>query len=288
MHAISQSVDGSWYGSGRVSLTGEHEQYLVELTVKTKGSSFEGYFNYYFKEGYFETPITGTYDAEHATMTINQFYLIHYASNTAKTGVETLMKGTLFLSVSGTDSIISGELTPDPEHKYTSPPVKILLKRPYDTTSFIPKNLGTEPLAGPLPVSKKDSLTPVLTNHYPAQPTAQRQKDLVQEIPVYSSSIDLEFYDNGIIDYDSITVYFNDSIVIPKSMLSDRPLRTNIKLDSNRTFNEISMFANNVGLIPPNSAVLILYDGRKRHEIQMVSDLKKSATIRVKKIKAPN
>ena len=48
------------------------------------------------------------------------------------------------------------------------------------------------------------------------------------------------------------------------------------------------MFANNVGLIPPNSAVLILYDGRKRYEIEMNSDLQKSATIRLKKNKPNN
>jgi hypothetical protein len=47
------------------------------------------------------------------------------------------------------------------------------------------------------------------------------------------------------------------------------------------------MFADNLGLIPPNTAALILYDGRIRHEIMMMSDLNRNATIKLRRKKKP-
>ena len=105
---------------------------------------------------------------------------------------------------------------------------------------------------------------------------------------VNSSNLNLEFYDNGEIDYDSISVYQNDKLVLPKSMLNYDALKLSIKLDESLEYTDITMFANNVGLIPPNTAVLILYDGKKRYEIQLTSDFEKSATIRLRKNKINN
>jgi hypothetical protein len=46
------------------------------------------------------------------------------------------------------------------------------------------------------------------------------------------------------------------------------------------------MFADNLGSIPPNTALMIVNDGKKRYELRLTSNLEKSATIRIKKKKA--
>ena len=68
-------------------------------------------------------------------------------------------------------------------------------------------------------------------------------------------------------------------------MLTHDAIKLNLPINDSLPFNEISMFAENVGLIPPNTAVLILYDGETLYEIQMSSDFDKTATIRLKRKK---
>jgi hypothetical protein len=73
----------------------------------------------------------------------------------------------------------------------------------------------------------------------------------------------LEFYDNGAVDGDSISVFLNNKLVLPASRLENTPLVLNITYDDNLPFNELSMFAESLGTIPPNTAVLVIYDGKK-------------------------
>jgi hypothetical protein len=40
------------------------------------------------------------------------------------------------------------------------------------------------------------------------------------------------------------------------------------------------MYADNLGSIPPNTALMVVTDGNKRYEVRITSDLQKSGTIR--------
>ena len=45
------------------------------------------------------------------------------------------------------------------------------------------------------------------------------------------------------------------------------------------------MFADNLGSIPPNTALMIISDGVKEHEVRLSSSFEKNATIRIKRKK---
>jgi hypothetical protein len=45
------------------------------------------------------------------------------------------------------------------------------------------------------------------------------------------------------------------------------------------------MYADNLGSIPPNTALMIVTDGTKRYEVRITSDLQKSGTIKFVKKK---
>jgi hypothetical protein len=114
------------------------------------------------------------------------------------------------------------------------------------------------------------------------------QKQFVQRgntdmgvIEVDSSNITIQIIDNGEIDKDSVSIFYNNSILAEKLELTKRGLSYDITL--NREENEISMFAENLGIIPPNTAVLIVYDGKKRHEISLTSTLQTNGTVRIRK-----
>ena len=109
--------------------------------------------------------------------------------------------------------------------------------------------------------------------------THQKRYDILEK------EIRLEFYDNGAVDGDSISVFLNNKLVLPASRLENTPLVLNITYDDSLPFNELSMFAESLGTIPPNTAVLVIYDGKKRYEVLMSSDFNKSSTIKLNRTK---
>jgi hypothetical protein len=58
-----------------------------------------------------------------------------------------------------------------------------------------------------------------------------------------------------------------------------------MKLDTAKVINEIAMFANNLGSLPPNTALMVISDGKKRFEVRMASSLDKNAVVRIKRKK---
>ena len=113
----------------------------------------------------------------------------------------------------------------------------------------------------------------------------EREKVVQNEIEVLTDSIQVDLYDNGEIDGDSISVFFNEQLMAANLKLSTRSIQLNIKLDTTREYNELSMFANNLGSIPPNTALMLVYDGKKRYEIRLSSSLEKNAVLRIKRKK---
>jgi hypothetical protein len=43
------------------------------------------------------------------------------------------------------------------------------------------------------------------------------------------------------------------------------------------------MFAENLGKFPPNTALMIFFDGEKRHEVYLSSSLTQNATVRIRR-----
>ena len=102
----------------------------------------------------------------------------------------------------------------------------------------------------------------------------------IPEINVDTGKIRLDFYDNGQIDDDSISVRVNNKTVLTHQKLGAAPITTFITMDLNSKFQEVEMIAENVGSIPPNTALLIITAGEKRYELFLTSSDQKSAKVR--------
>jgi hypothetical protein len=113
----------------------------------------------------------------------------------------------------------------------------------------------------------------------------KRRLVLGKEIEVLSDSVRLSFYDNAEIDGDSISVFLNSNLLMAHQELKDQALNIYVKLDSTRDINEVSMFAENLGKYPPNTALMVVNDGFKRYEVFLSSDFKGNATVRFKRRK---
>ena len=111
----------------------------------------------------------------------------------------------------------------------------------------------------------------------------KKRKQLVsKQIEVSSDSVRLSFYDNAEVDGDSISVFFNGKLIVTHMGLTERAFNVDVQLDSSLEVNEVSMFAENLGKYPPNTALMVISDGDKRYETFLSSDFKGNATIRLK------
>lgn len=102
----------------------------------------------------------------------------------------------------------------------------------------------------------------------------------VPEIEVDTGEIRLDFYDNGEIDGDSISVRVNKRVVLSNQKLGLKPVTSFIRIDERNTFQEVEMIAENLGSIPPNTALLIITAGKKRYRLFLTSTESKNAMVR--------
>ncbi len=313
--SYSQNVNGHWYGIGILQdVKNAYNSYLTELVIRQKGKTISGEFLYYFKDSLMKVPIKGSFDKADRRLTIKPFSVIYYKSPSARNSIDATMSGYFRLVASKTGSVLQGSLLPDEEHRYTIPEISYRLKHSNDTIDLVMKEdepplpvqkpvfiYPTKPVAAtPLIVVKAKPIdTPFVSPAIPlviATPimpvnTAvienfyKREKEITRVIEVNNSTLRMEIFDNGEIDNDSISVFFNNAMILPESKLDLQPIKLNIQLDSTREFNELGMLAVNLGNIPPNTALLVLYDGNIRYEIFLSSDLNRSAVLRIKKKK---
>ncbi len=102
----------------------------------------------------------------------------------------------------------------------------------------------------------------------------------IPEIGVDTGQIRLDFYDNGVVDGDSITVLANNKILVSNHKLSAKPATVFLKIDALNTFQEIEMRAENLGTIIPNTALLIITAGAKKYRLFLSSTEQKNAKVR--------
>ncbi len=109
--------------------------------------------------------------------------------------------------------------------------------------------------------------------------TGNRKNVVIKTIETKSAEIRIELYDNGEIDGDEVTVYFNGNVVSSKAKLTDKAITINLKGIKNAT-NELVMYAENLGTIPPNTALMKVYCDGQTYELRIESDEKKNGAIR--------
>jgi hypothetical protein len=102
----------------------------------------------------------------------------------------------------------------------------------------------------------------------------------IPEVEVDTGIIRLDFYDNAEIDGDSITVKVNNKIMLTHQLLGAKPVTAFVKIDLKNTFQEVEMVAENLGRIPPNTALLIVTAGKEHYRLYLSSTQTKSSKVR--------
>lgn len=311
--AVAQQVNGHWYGVGKVQYPRQSNSYLSELVLRQQGTRVWGDFIYYFKDSILQVPIRGRYNNTTRSVQLQPFPVVYFQSMSASRGFYIRMEGYFKLVASKTESSLQGMLFSIPAYRYMVPDINFKLVKSNDTLPLV-KEPDTLPqpvkkvtvyknISPVKPIAKPVTPTPVVPGttaktvplsitEFPVVAAAQissfnlfkeRSKDVSRVLEVDNDTLRLELFDNGQIDGDSVSVFLNNRLLLDKSMLDISGLKLTIRIDTSLAYDELAMFAHNLGNFPPNSALLVLYDGKKRYEIFLNSSLNSTATIRIRK-----
>jgi len=179
-----------------------------------------------------------------------------------------------------TEDIVSNNLKPR-----TVKPHDSISKSQPGKIIFSPVPTSPQPITEPgKALIKKE--TPMVVNEAPIKKTPEeneldkRKNRLIQTIEIKNEKFDVILYDNGVVDGDSISLFYNGKLLLSHQMLSEKPIKLTLDANTGKDINELVMYAENLGTIPPNTALMIVNDGDKRYEVRIISDLQNSGTIR--------
>lgn len=280
----AQTVTGHWYGIGKVAVPGEHSSYLSELVIKQKGNIVSGELQYYFRDSLFKVKINGNFNTKTRQLTFKPIPFIYYLSINTKIGVDCMLTGNFTLLVNRTESVLTGAFESDAAHRYTSPAIQYRFKYSTDTIASKPEvdtteiDIPTDTISTMKMIERKEMAPTMIEPRF-----LKREKSIFKEIEVTENLLRIDLYDNGTIDHDTVSIYLNDQLLFKDVALTQSVFRRMILLDSTKEVNEISMYAENLGTIPPNTAIMIINEGKKRHELILTSDLNRTATIRLRR-----
>jgi outer membrane protein OmpA-like peptidoglycan-associated protein len=182
---------------------------------------------------------------------------------------------------------ITGATAQKQSGKTTKPVAEVPLVTVKKTKPATGKIAKVDSLTGVMKINELLDFKPRLKNGDVINEMTSRTPKKFFEVYSRSDSVKVELYDNGVFDNDSVSVIYNKELVIYKRMLqTTKPISFYVKLNSDQLKNEMIFFAENLGLTPPNSALMIITDGdNKRTEINVSSDLQHNAVIYFIKVK---
>jgi len=134
------------------------------------------------------------------------------------------------------------------------------------------KNLAVVPAKNPAPI--KDSVKPSTATAF-----KQRENVLLETYHITTPDILIELFDNAQVDGDKVSVYHNNDLIVNNQMLQKEPITFKIHADTISRMHEFTMIAENLGTIPPNTALMRITVGKDIYKLSVKTDLKTNAKI---------
>lgn len=258
----AQNLTGIWRGKRTQVNGGCFPEYWLELHVYyAKDNSLMGNaYNYYDKDRFTKINFTGRYNPSTKRLVIIENAVVQF--NVPANCIPCIKTYDLNWVLTDHQSLDGEWKGHEMGNNNMCPPGKIHLSK--EAVSVFPVDVAQNDTLAALQKSLK------LQN---------REKEVVQTISIDTSDIKIELYDNAEIDGDTVTVFLNNTLLLYQKRLSDRPLTLNVTAFPNQDY-EFMMYADNLGRIPPNTSLMIITAGGKRHEMRISSSETKSAVVR--------
>jgi hypothetical protein len=150
-----------------------------------------------------------------------------------------------------------------------------------------PQTVTMQPVVKTVPAVKEPETAVVKTVDPLIKKSAidadKRTVETIQSVYYKSDSLVLTLYDNGEVDGDTVSVLMNGKVIMPMVGLSTNAVRKTIYTKDVDGEIQLVMYAETLGSLPPNTGLLIVYDGTDRYEIRFSGDMQKSSAIMFKR-----
>lgn len=260
--AHTQQLTGVWGGIRTQNAGGCFPAYSTELhIIYMQNNSFLGNVYSYDNDRYTKINFTGKYNPLTKRMVIIENTVLQY--NVPDSCVPCIKTYELVFKKNGDGELLQGEWRGhEMGNSNNCQPGRISLSR-------VAKSIF------PVDVYQNDTLAKLQKNLQ----LKNREKDLVQTLRIDTSYLKIELYDNAEIDDDTVTVFLNNTLLLYQKRLTSKPLVLDVTAFPNMEY-ELMMYANNLGRIPPNTALMVITAGRKRYQLHLSSSEQKSAVVR--------
>jgi len=270
--AEAQDLTGQW--TGEVVNT-DRRQKLV-LTISSGDSSFGGVLHWYFPESHYirHILISGRFYGKDSILTIREDTATGGGPEgpPARLGEETRPPGgfyILYYKRVGRRDLLEGHWrNPDKNSVSKFPDLSIRLEKK------IP------PVIPPIIIPPRNKHDSALTKQYDA--FQGRTSVVAAGIPVPNHGVDsirIDLYDNGEIDGDSVSLYLNNELVIAHVKLTAEAKTLVIPIDKSLPVNKLVLFAENLGRLPPNTALMQVTVHGKTYNLFLSTDFKHNASV---------
>ena len=284
----AQDLTGQW--TGTATDVGSERKQKISLTITESDSAVAGVLHWYFPETQYirHLVISGRFYGKDSVLTIREDSVMGVPGEAARAadipeGVRP--RAAPVVRDEGLRASSSGWVMPMGDsaagfhilyyrrtagHKdvlegYWSGDLRIRLEK--KAPPFIP-------LALPLH-KKKDS---VLSKQ--DQALQSRESPVAAIIPVRGTdTVRIELYDNGEIDGDSVSLYLNNELLLQHLRLAAEGKVLLVPIDKSLPVNKLILFAENLGKLPPNTALMEVTVHGKTYHLFLSTDYKRNASV---------
>jgi hypothetical protein len=258
----AEDLNGVWKGTLTQGAGGCYPQYSLELQINFSNNNISGKaYDYFDTAKFVKMNFTGKYNPQTKRLVLIETKVIQ--SNIPIDCAPCMKTYDLTYSKNGIVEMLTGDWKGHILGRANScPPGKIMLKKT-DHSDF------------EVDIDQSDTLAE-LQKTLRLQP---RMTQLLKTLVVDSPKIKIELYDDGVVDNDTISVFINNKLILYRQMLSEKPITIYFNAFPQTEY-ELLMYADNLGLIPPNTALMVVTAGSKRFEVFLSSSEQKSAAVK--------
>ncbi|HXB46081.1 MAG TPA: hypothetical protein VNV85_18585 [Puia sp.] len=259
---FAEDLNGIWKGTLTQGPGGCYSEYFLELQINFSDNNITGrVYDYYDTSKFVKLSFTGKYNAQTHRLVLIETKVLE--SKIPSDCIPCIKTYDLIYSKKDTDEMLEGDWKGHiMDRRNACPPGKILLKKATHSDF-------------PVDIEQSDELAAIQPNLH-LQP---RAIDLKTTIDLDSSKIKLEFYDDAEIDNDTITVFINNKLLLYRQCLTLKPLTIYFNAFPGTEY-ELIMYADNLGTIPPNTALMVVTAGSKKLNVYLSSSEQKSAAVK--------
>ncbi len=264
--------------------TGEVFPYRIVFTES--GGNIKGYSYTYKEPDDTKAAITGTLDRRERTLQFREIEILYSHGFATKAFMCLIDANTAYLQ-GNHDRILKGSISSNEADKTACTPGTIVFnnqeelsnlfehKEKFDTVITMGRKPKVAPPALPEP-QVKELEKPLLTDRITT--------GIEKTYDWLSDTVVIDIWDGGTVDGDQITLEYNNTTYLTKYSLAKQKKQLRIPV-SKTGVDVIKILATNEGWDPPNTADIMLSDGKVHYSILSYNNVGQVSMIKIKKAK---